>query len=99
MGNLYDFDPAQHIVPVQELPQMERFLLHRLHTMSLEITTAYEEFNFLKAQSLLMQVCLPDLAILTLPACRVPAPLTYCVCVCVCDCSTVASHNSAAGIC
>ena len=62
LGNLHDFDPAVHSVPVSELPPLERFMLHRLDVMSKELTAAYDELNFAKVQTLLMQLSTSDLS-------------------------------------
>jgi isoleucyl-tRNA synthetase len=62
LGNLYDFDPAVDLVAHGELPQAERYLLHRLHTLSGELTAAYDELNFAKAQALLMTLANTELS-------------------------------------
>lgn len=62
LGNLHDFDPAMHSVPVSELPPLERFMLHRLDVMSKDLTAAYDELNFSKVQTLLMQLSTSDLS-------------------------------------
>jgi isoleucyl-tRNA synthetase len=49
-------------VPVSELPPLERFMLHRLDVMSKELTAAYDELNFAKVQTLLMQLSTSDLS-------------------------------------
>ena len=58
LGNLYDFVPRCHLVPVSDLPEAEQFILHRLTMTSIDIAEAYDEYNFAKVQSLLMQVSL-----------------------------------------
>jgi isoleucyl-tRNA synthetase len=56
LGNLHDFDPSTDAVPTSELPLLERFILHRLDATSHELTAAYDELNFAKVQTVLMQV-------------------------------------------
>ena len=44
------------MIPQRQLPQADRYLLHRLHEVSTELTAAYEELNFARAQKLLVLV-------------------------------------------
>jgi isoleucyl-tRNA synthetase len=56
LGNLHDFDPDVHTVCTSELPPLERFILHRLDDTTEELTAAYDNLNFAKVQTVLMQV-------------------------------------------
>jgi isoleucyl-tRNA synthetase len=46
LGNVHDFDPAQHAVAWAELPLADRFLLHRLRSVLEEVDAAYRAHNF-----------------------------------------------------
>ena len=44
LANLYDFDPARHAV--QDLAEIDRWLLSRLNALVADLTEAYEKFEF-----------------------------------------------------
>ncbi len=46
LSNLYDFDPTEHRVRVEHLPEMDRWALHRLGELIPRVTRAYDEFEF-----------------------------------------------------
>ncbi len=46
LGNLYDFNPAAHLIPFDRLPSFERYILHRLTESLKKIKRAYENFEF-----------------------------------------------------
>ena len=46
LGNLYDFDPKKHLIPVEKLPGFERYILHQLSTLIKKVKRAYEDFDF-----------------------------------------------------
>jgi isoleucyl-tRNA synthetase len=46
LGNLYDFDPQRHTVPIQELCEIDRWILHRFQRLVERVLRAYEEFEF-----------------------------------------------------
>ena len=49
LGNLSDFDPKKHVVPLEKLPEMDRYILHRLQQANRETISAYGEFRFREA--------------------------------------------------
>jgi len=46
LSNLYDFDPAVDSVPLDEMPDLDRWAMGRLATMLDEVTAAYDEWRF-----------------------------------------------------
>jgi len=46
LGNLFDFDPARDSVPVPELGEMERFVLHQANQLAARGREAYERYEF-----------------------------------------------------
>ncbi|HBY80424.1 MAG TPA: hypothetical protein DEG47_26190, partial [Cyanobacteria bacterium UBA11148] len=48
LGNLHDFDPRQDAVPYAELPELDRYMLHRITEVFGEITEAFESYQFFR---------------------------------------------------
>jgi isoleucyl-tRNA synthetase len=46
VANLYDFDPAADQVPVDQLPELDRYALARYADAAARIRTAYEQYDF-----------------------------------------------------
>lgn len=46
LGNLSDFDPEKDSVPYEELPEIDRFALHRLQEILDKLTTAFDNYQF-----------------------------------------------------
>jgi len=46
LSNLYDFDPAVHRVPYQQLPELDRWALLQLEHLIARVRQAYEDFEF-----------------------------------------------------
>jgi len=46
LSNLYDFDPAQHSVPVDQLTGLDLWILDELAGLEREVMAAYEEYEF-----------------------------------------------------
>jgi len=46
LGNLYDFDPKAHLVPREELLEIDRFILHRLQKLTGRLLRAYDRYEF-----------------------------------------------------
>jgi isoleucyl-tRNA synthetase len=57
LGNLYDFDPAAHLVPVEKMLPIDRFILHRLNLLVEEISQDFDCFEFFKYYQLLQNFC------------------------------------------
>ncbi|MFN3406418.1 MAG: class I tRNA ligase family protein, partial [Caldimicrobium sp.] len=46
LGNLYDFNPEKDLIPFEELPSFERYILSKLSESLEKIRQAYERFEF-----------------------------------------------------
>jgi isoleucyl-tRNA synthetase len=46
LSNLYDFDPAQHTVPDDQLTSLDRWILWKLSQVEAEVAAAYDQFEF-----------------------------------------------------
>lgn len=62
LGNLHDFDPAKNAVPYEELPELDRYMLHRMTEVFEEITDAFETFQFFRFFQTVQNFCVVDLS-------------------------------------
>ncbi|MFM8357320.1 MAG: class I tRNA ligase family protein, partial [Verrucomicrobiota bacterium] len=46
LSNLYDFDPARHSVPPEQLTGLDRWVLGRFAAVSAAVAAAYENYEF-----------------------------------------------------
>ena len=66
LGNLADFDPARDARPVADLPELDRWVLHRGQDLLARVLTAYDEFAFHLVVQGLVNFCAVDLSALYL---------------------------------
>ncbi len=62
LGSLQDFDPAQHEVPYDSLPELDRYMLHRISEVFTEVTDAYEKYEFFRVFQTVQNFCVVDLS-------------------------------------
>jgi isoleucyl-tRNA synthetase len=62
LGNLYDFDPVLHAVPLDGLEEMDRWALHRLNDVVRRCTQAYDVYEFPRVAQTLLAFCAQDLS-------------------------------------
>ena len=62
LGSLSDFDPAVHAVPREELASIDKYILHLLEQTAGEMETAYDSFQFYKANHALLAFASQDLS-------------------------------------
>jgi isoleucyl-tRNA synthetase len=62
LSNLYDFDPAKHRVPHEQLPELDRWVLSRLGELIPKVRQAYEDFEFHTIFHALNNFCAVDLS-------------------------------------
>jgi isoleucyl-tRNA synthetase len=62
LSNLYDFDPAKHRVPYDQLPELDRWALMRLEEIKTKVRRAYDEFEFHAIYHALNNYCSVDLS-------------------------------------
>ena len=66
LGNLAGFDPARDTVPVDALPELDRWILHRGQQLLARARGAYDEFTFHHVVQGLVNFCAVDLSALYL---------------------------------
>ncbi|MDD5560019.1 isoleucine--tRNA ligase [Candidatus Methylomirabilis sp.] len=62
LGNLSDFQPAQDALPLSELDEIDRFILHRLGRLTERLRRAYEDYEFHLLYHSLHNFCAVDLS-------------------------------------
>ncbi|MBD2000918.1 isoleucine--tRNA ligase [Leptolyngbya sp. FACHB-541] len=62
LGNLHDFDPAKDAVPYEQLPELDRYMLHRITEVFTEVTEAFESFQFFRFFQTVQNFCTVDLS-------------------------------------
>jgi len=62
LNNLSDFDPKTNAVPVSKLPEIDRWALHRLQEEIRDARAAYDQYEFHRVVSRLVQFCGVDLS-------------------------------------
>lgn len=62
LGNLHDFDPATQAVPYDQLPQLDRYMLHRMTEVFTEVTDAFESYQFFRFFQTVQNFCVVDLS-------------------------------------
>ncbi len=62
LGNLHDFDPEQHTVPYEQLPELDRYMLHRMTEVFGEVTEAFESYQFFRFFQTIQNFCVVDLS-------------------------------------
>ncbi len=62
LGNLHDFNPETDTVVYADLPELDRYMLHRITEVFSEITKAFENFEFFKFFQMVQNFCVVDLS-------------------------------------
>ncbi len=62
LGNLHDFDPAKDTVPYAELPELDRYMLHRCTEVFAEVQDAFDSFQFSSFFQTVQNFCAVDLS-------------------------------------
>jgi isoleucyl-tRNA synthetase len=62
LGNLNDFDPGKDAVPYEELPELDRYILHRMTEVFEEITEAFDNYQFFRFFQAIQNFCVVDLS-------------------------------------
>ncbi|MEH2267912.1 MAG: isoleucine--tRNA ligase [Nostoc sp.] len=62
LGSLDDFDPEKDAVPFEELPELDRYMLHRITEVFEEVTEAFESFQFFRFFQTVQNFCVVDLS-------------------------------------
>ncbi|MEO0835136.1 MAG: isoleucine--tRNA ligase [Cyanobacteria bacterium J06642_3] len=62
LGNLHDFDPAKDAVAYTDLPELDKYLLHRMTEVLSEVNEAYESYQFFRFFQAIQNFCVVDLS-------------------------------------
>ncbi|MDZ8050691.1 MAG: isoleucine--tRNA ligase [Aulosira sp. ZfuVER01] len=62
LGSLHDFDPEKDAVPFEELPELDRYMLHRITEVFGEVTEAFDSFQFFRFFQTVQNFCVVDLS-------------------------------------
>jgi isoleucyl-tRNA synthetase len=62
LGNLHDFDPAKDAVPYDQLPELDRYMLHRMTEVFTEIDEAFQSYQFFRFFQTVQNFCVVDLS-------------------------------------
>ncbi|MGL5875425.1 MAG: isoleucine--tRNA ligase [Xenococcaceae cyanobacterium] len=62
LGSLNDFDPDKHTVPYAELPELDKYMLHRIDEVFAEVQEAFESFQFYRFFQTVQNFCVVDLS-------------------------------------
>jgi isoleucyl-tRNA synthetase len=62
LGSLHDFDPEKDAVPLNELPELDRYMLHRMTEVFAEVTNAFDTFQFFRFFQTVQNFCVVDLS-------------------------------------
>ena len=61
LGNLHDFDPERHLVPVESMVALDRWIVHHARELHEAILQDYDEFEFHQVVQRLMNFATVDL--------------------------------------
>ncbi|MDM9379989.1 isoleucine--tRNA ligase [Chlorogloeopsis sp. ULAP01] len=62
LGNLHDFDPEKDAIPFEELPELDKYMLHRITEVFQEVTEAFDSFQFSRFFQTVQNFCVVDLS-------------------------------------
>ncbi|MCP9835793.1 MULTISPECIES: isoleucine--tRNA ligase [unclassified Cyanobium] len=62
LGNLHDFVPSEHAVPITDLPLLDRWMLQRTASLIEEVSADFERFEFYRFFQALQNFCVVDLS-------------------------------------
>ncbi len=62
LGNLHDFDPSRDTVPVDRMPELDRYALHTLQRVIERVRRAYDRFEFHRVYHAVHNYCTVDLS-------------------------------------
>jgi isoleucyl-tRNA synthetase len=62
LGSLDDFNPETDRVAYDELPELDRYMLHRMTEVFEEVTDAFESFQFFRFFQTIQNFCVVDLS-------------------------------------
>ena len=62
LGNLHDYNPAANAVPYDQLPELDRYMLHRMTDVFADVTQAFDTYQFFQFFQTVQNFCVVDLS-------------------------------------
>ncbi|MEM1170638.1 MAG: isoleucine--tRNA ligase [Cyanobacteria bacterium P01_H01_bin.35] len=62
LGNIYDFDPAKDAVAYEEMPELDRYMLHRMTEVFAEVKDGFDKFQYFRFFQTVQNFCVVDLS-------------------------------------
>jgi isoleucyl-tRNA synthetase len=62
LGNLHDFNPVKDAVAYDQLPELDRYMLHRITEVFQEVTEAFDTYQFFRFFQTIQNFCVVDLS-------------------------------------
>jgi isoleucyl-tRNA synthetase len=62
LGNLHDFDPENHTVPYEQLPELDRYMLYRMTEVFEDVKDAFDSYQFFRFFQTVQNFCVVDLS-------------------------------------
>jgi len=62
LGNIFDFDPEKDFVEYEEMHEIDKWAMLKLHKLIEEVTNAYENYEFYKVHYLINNFCTIDMS-------------------------------------
>ncbi len=62
LGNLFDFTASAHALPVEQMEEIDRFILHRLSQISARVLNAFDSYDFHVVYHTIHTFCAVDLS-------------------------------------
>lgn len=62
LGNIHDFDPVKDAVPYHKMPELDRYMLHRMTEVFAEVKDSFEKFQYFRFFQTIQNFCVVDLS-------------------------------------
>jgi len=62
VGNIHDFDLNKQAVAYDELPSLDKYMLHRMSVLTAEVEKAYDSYSFLKVYQAMQRFAVVELS-------------------------------------
>ena len=62
LSNLYDFDPSKDMVPLEEMAEIDRWMLSSLHRLAKKATSCYDSWEFHKVYRSIYDFCVYEVS-------------------------------------
>ena len=62
LGNIHDFDPAKDAVAYEEMPELDRYMLHRMTEVFAEVQDGFDKFQYFRFFQTIQNFCVVDLS-------------------------------------